>query len=302
MSDTLNYIGEKIATNIKDLLNHLCVHYRLHWRAKDLDSLRTKIEIKCKTNGKDYYSKNGRKVQDILGFRITTYFYDDVKVLWEIFHEVFDVVDEEYDMEQSTVFEPLRKNMVCRMPPKLALLHHDLCQKDNDYALTDATYEIQFRTTLSEGWHEIDHALRYKCKTDWDKHEDEERAFNGIFAALEANDRMLKSLFDDLAYDHYKHEKWEALLRTKFRLHFCNTPPFSLSNILKDHHEWAKSIIRCDRNTLLKRMVKNRLFVPMTYDNLFWMIMYFEEPKDKELRKLIPKRLIEDWDMKTNAI
>ena len=40
----------------------------------------------------------------------------------------------------------------------------------------------------------------------------------------------------------------------------------------------------------------------MTYDNLFWMIMYFEEPKDKELRKLIPKRLIEDWDMKTNAI
>lgn len=66
------------------------------------------------------------------------------------------------------------------MPPKLALLHHDLCQKDSDYALTDATYEIQFRTTLSEGWHEIDHALRYKCKTDWDKHEDEERAFNGI--------------------------------------------------------------------------------------------------------------------------
>lgn len=298
----MNYIGRRIAKNIEDLLTHLCIHHRLHWRVKDLDSLKTKIQTKRQTKGENYYSIDGRKVQDILGFRITTYFYDDVKVLWEIFHDTFNVVNEEYDEEQIDVFAPLRKNMVCRMPPALAQMHNELRQSDENYVLTDATFEIQFRTTLSEGWHEIDHALRYKCKTDWDKHEDEERAFNGIFAALEANDRMVKSLFDDLAYDHYKQGKWEALLRTKFRLHFNNKSSFSLSDILKDHHKWAKSIIRCNRNTLLKNIAKYQLYFPMTYDNLFWMVMYFEFPDDKEIQELIPARLLDELNMRTKGM
>ncbi|MBK7959276.1 MAG: hypothetical protein IPK03_14995 [Bacteroidetes bacterium] len=29
-------------------------------------------------------------------------------------------------------------------------------------SLVDSTFEVQLRTILSEGWHEIDHDLRYK--------------------------------------------------------------------------------------------------------------------------------------------
>ena len=290
---SLNHIGESIAADIRHIVDSLCIHYRLHWRAKERDSLQNKIESK----GEGYYSQNGKKVQDILGFRITTYFYDDVKILWDIFREKYQVVDEEYDKETVDLFAPLRKNMVCRMPKELSSIHKELSLLDKTYALTDDTFEIQFRTTFSEGWHEVDHALRYKCKDDWSEYIDEGRSFNGIFAALESNDRMLKGLFDDLAYNHYKHANWEAMIRTKFRLHF-NKAPFSLSEYLDNYHDLAKIVVRCNRNTLLKNIAKYKLYVPMDYDNLFWLVMFLEAPKDHEIFSKMPSRLLNDWTMR----
>lgn len=293
VAPALNHIGETIAADIRDVLNSLCIHYRLHWRAKESDSLKDKI----KSKGPDYYSKEGKKVQDIIGFRITTYFYDDVKILWDIFRERYQVVDEEYDEETVDIFRPLRKNMVCKMSAVLAKTFNEFVAKDDTYEMTDSTFEIQFRTTFSDGWHEIDHALRYKCKTDWGGYTNEERSFNGIFAALESSDRMLKSLFDDLAYNHYKNANWEAMLRTKFRLHFLKEP-FTLTSYLDCHRELAKIILQCDREILLKKIAKYQLFVPMNYDNLFWLIMYMEAPHSHEIHSKIPSRLSNDWKMR----
>lgn len=290
---SLNHIGETIANDIRQVIDGLCIHYRLHWREKEQDSLKGKIESK----GNGYYSQNGKKVQDILGFRITTYFYDDVKILWDIFREKYQVIDEEYDKEEVDIFEPLRKNMVCRMPEHLSEIHKELCEIDDTYALTDDTFEIQFRTTFSEGWHEVDHALRYKCKSDWAGYADEERSFNGIFAALESNDRMLKSLFDDLAYSHYKNKNWEAMLRTKFRLHFQKLQ-FSLSEYLNNNLDIAKILIRCNRDTLLKKIAKYKLYVPMSYDNLFWLVIYLEVPKEHKIYSKFPNKLLASWDMR----
>lgn len=290
---SLKYIGETIAKDIRQIIDGLCIHYRLHWREKELDSLKNKIESK----GDGYYSQNGKKVQDILGFRITTYFYDDVKILWDIFHEKYQVVDEEYDKEKVDIFAPLRKNMVCRMPKELSSVYEDLKGLNEIYTLTDNTFEIQFRTTFSEGWHEIDHALRYKCKSDWAGYTEEERLFNGIFAALESNDRMMKSLFDDLVYNHYKHSNWEAMIRAKFRLHFHKTP-FTLSEYLNKYHDLAKMLIRCNRDKLLKKIAKYKLYVPMNFDNLFWLVMFLNAPKGHEIHSRIPSRLLNDWNMR----
>lgn len=292
-TSSLKYIGETIATDIRQIIDGLCIHYRLHWREKDSDSLKNKIESK----GDRYYSQNGKKVQDILGFRITTYFYDDVKILWDIFHEKYQVVDEEYDKEKVDIFAPLRKNMVCQMPKELSSIYEDLKGLNEIYTLTDNSFEIQFRTTFSEGWHEIDHALRYKCKSDWAGYTEEERLFNGIFAALESNDRMMKSLFDDLAYNHYRHSNWEAMIRAKFRLHFHKTP-FTQSEYLDKHHDLAKMLIRCNRDKLLKMIAKYKLYVPMNFDNLFWLVMFLHAPKEHEIHSKIPSRLLNDWNMR----
>ncbi|WP_202796549.1 hypothetical protein, partial [Thermophagus xiamenensis] len=64
--------------------------------------------------------------------------------------------------------------------------------------MIDNTFEVQLRTILSEGWHEVDHSLRYKCKDDWKDYPDQERLLNGIYAALETNDSTLKSLFREI--------------------------------------------------------------------------------------------------------
>lgn len=288
--DILNHIGETIASDIQRTIDPLALHYRLHWRVKEIDSLKNKIQ------SKGYYSKEGKKVQDIIGFRITTYFYDDVKLLWNVFKQVFDVVDEEYDQEKTDVFGILRKNMVCAMPKHLAQLHTELATSDKTYILTDHTFEIQFRTTFSEGWHEIDHALRYKCKDDWAQYPEEERYFNGIFAALESNDRMLKSLFDDLAYNHYKNNNWEAMMRTKFRLHFQKTK-FSLMQYIQEDHSLAKIILRCSRDKILLTMAKYKSYIPMTFDNLFWFIIYIEAP-EHYIMKSIPSVFFNEWNMR----
>src|SRR5690606_280477 len=91
---------------------------------------------------------------------------------------------------------------------------------NSDFELIDNTFEIQFRTTLSEGWHEVDHLMRYKCKSDWQELTSESRMLNGIYATLETNDQALKALFDDISYHHYKAKQWEAMLRNKLRLRF----------------------------------------------------------------------------------
>lgn len=77
----------------------------------------------------------------------------------------------------------------------------------------DNTFELQLRTILSEGWHEIDHSLRYKSQADWLDYPENERLLNGIYASLETNDIALKNLFNELSYKHFKNRNWEGLIK-----------------------------------------------------------------------------------------
>lgn len=203
----LQTILTDIQKEILSEIDRIGIHCRVHARIKDIDSLKEKIDRKEK-EGKGY-TKDGKKVQDILGFRITTYFIEDVKLLWDIFERKYEKVDEANDKinkENFKVFEPVHKNMVCRMNKENSTTLDEIKSiiTDDVFNLIDNTFEIQFRTTLSEGWHEIDHVLRYKCKSDWEDFVEAERMLNGIYATLETSDNALKSLFEDLSYQHYK--------------------------------------------------------------------------------------------------
>ncbi len=293
-NSSFSYIANQIENDIDSLLKSIGIHYRLHSRVKENDSLAKKIASK----GKGYYSPSGKKVQDIIGLRITTYFYDDVQILWDIFSKLF-VVDQVYDQEEATIFKPLRKNMVCKIPIRYLKVFQEASSIDPTFQLLDSTFELQFRTTLSEGWHEIDHELRYKCHDDWKSYNEEERLFNGIFATLESNDRMLKTLFDELAYNHYKKKNWEALFRTKFRLHFHTTPLApQIKDFLDSNNDFAKIILRFNRRSLLKMIAINELSIPLKYDNLFWLIVFLEAAPNAKIRKSIPQIFLEEWNKK----
>jgi ppGpp synthetase/RelA/SpoT-type nucleotidyltranferase len=295
----LTNILTDIQKGILSEIDRIGIHCRIHARIKDVDSLREKIERKEK-EGKGY-SQEGKKVQDILGFRITTYFIEDVKLLWDIFERKYEKVDEANDKinkENFKVFEPVHKNMVCRMNSENSTTLNEIKSivTDDVFNLIDNTFEIQFRTTLSEGWHEIDHVLRYKCKSDWEDFIEAERMLNGIYATLETSDNALKSLFEDLSYQHYKKQSWEAMLRTKFRLKFIKEHlDENICEILNQNNDLAKSIFRIDRQRIIEKVALSKLHIPLSFNNLIYILNYLEL-QNTDIENLQPINIKSDFE------
>ncbi len=59
----------------------------------------------------------------------------------------------------------------------------------------DDTFEIQIKTMFFEGWHEIEHDMRYKGEELWKNYKGFSRYFNSILATLELCDKSMVTLF-----------------------------------------------------------------------------------------------------------
>lgn len=273
MIDGLNLIEKGICGIVSRELDKVGILYRIFSRSKDSKALNEKIQRK-KDEG-DPYLIDGKKIQDIVGIRVVTYFKDDVALVKEILNGKLFFKDEAIDTPDPSVFKPKRTNIICSFNTDQNQIFID-CQKaseNNTLDLVDSTYELQLRTILSEGWHEIDHSLRYKCKSDWEGHSENERLLNGIYASLETNDIALKSLFNELAYSHYKNKNWEGLLRNKFRLRFqVQRLSDSLIKILNDDLDLGKKIIKLDRHTILKTIHNSNIILPVNLNNLLYQV------------------------------
>lgn len=112
----------------------------------------------------------------------------------------------------------MRLNYICRLPADIKDLFSPVFF---ERCPIDDTFELQIRTVFSEGWHEIEHDLRYKCKEDWDDEDELWRTMNGIFATLETCDWSILALFDQLTYKMYMASNWEGMLRNKYRIRFA---------------------------------------------------------------------------------
>lgn len=277
---SLIVIEREIKGRIADEMQRIGIHCHVFSRIKDYDSLQEKVVRKQANNGgKPYYTNGGKMIQDIIGIRIVTYFYEDVQFLWDLFKSRYVVDNVECEEITPDTFKALRKNMVCKMPDNEKRVLSEFKSQLNDddlYNLVDDTFEIQFRTTLSEGWHEVDHVLRYKLEKDWEGFDDENRMLNGIYATLETSDRALKSLFDELAYKCYRVGNWMAMLRFKFRLHTPTGGVLSAENehILNENADLAKRVLRCSRSDLLRAICFSGIRVPLTLDNILGTVNF----------------------------
>ena len=286
----LEIIEKRLKERLVNELTRTGLLFRLFSRIKEQSSIDEKFTRKT-------YAKNADQMQDLFGFRITTYFSDDVKILVDLCEKIFGKVELVYDEISSEVFRPLRKNMICRMPEYETGFFEELKQNNPQYELIDNTFEIQFRTTLSEGWHEVDHLMRYKCKTDWESLTTEGRMLNGIYATLETNDQALKSLFDDISYQHYKAKKWEAMLRNKLRLRFLlKGLDNEIINYLNTNPEVGKKIFKLNRNKILKTYIDSTLVFPITFDNWMFFINHCFL-KDEFITKKTQSILKEEFEL-----
>ncbi len=284
-------IERNLREHIESHLKSMGLMFKIFSRIKDLDSIKEKVERKN-------YKENGRKITDIIGFRVTLYFEDDVSFAFKYFKEKFEVFDDKYDPTPPTVFEPIRKNLTCYMDKEYTKILSEVCSGTYDSVISSFisnTYEIQFRTTLSEGWHEVEHNMRYKCKDEWVGLDHEGRMLNGIYAALESHDHFLLKLFEDLSYSHYKNCNWEAMIRNKFRLRFqLKSLNEEIGKILSENQALARKLFKIRRPDLLEKVCYVGMKMPMTIDGLVYLCNHLFL-KDEKLFTITPSVLKEDF-------
>ena len=167
--------------------------------------------------------------------------------------------------------------------------------KESYLEFIDSTYEIQIRTILSEGWHEVEHDLRYKCKEDWEGLLEDSRHLNGIYATLENAEWSMLTLFERLAHSHYKKQNWNSMLRNKMRIRFTNSSlSDDLISYLNNNPLIAKQLFRVNRGKAISLMLEKGFAFPLTYDSILHFLNYIEV-KDKGLSNLADKMLIEEF-------
>lgn len=282
---------KEIVTDLESVLNKCGVMYHVFFRAKSEFSIKNKLEKKAET-----YKAEGKKMQDLLALRITLYFTDDVELVYDYLKNQPNFVSESVDTAEVDKFCPKRLNLVMRVPETLKSDIRVAINNTEFPDLIDDTYEIQIRTILSEGWHEVEHDLRYKCKDDWTEYLEESRLLNGIYATLESSEWSMLTLFDRLAYAQYKKGSWDAMIRNKMRLRFADKClSHEIQNFLSNNKEIAKKIFRTKRSKVLKIVMEKKFSYPLTYDTVLHLLNHIEV-KNKELADLEMPVLRSDMD------
>lgn len=279
----LDTILGSIVDNLEGDLSRCGFMYHIFWRTKSERSIKEKLEKKG-----DGYRRDGKKMQDLLALRITLYFSDDVEILHQYLKKQSLFLSETIDTDDDRTFCPKRLNLVMRVPEDW---QRELCEylsrtypqwKD----LLDSTYEIQIRTILSEGWHEVEHDLRYKCKEDWEEFREESRLLNGIFATLESSEWSMLTLFDKMAYSFYKKRNWTNMIRNKMRLRFLDKRlSENISSYLTEHPSIGKSLYKVRRKKVIDFVLNNDFQFPLQYDTVIHLLNRVDV-KDTELMKM----------------
>lgn len=284
------HIIKEIENRLKDNLSHCGFMFHIFSRVKSTESINIKLSKKA-----ELYRQEGKKMQDFLALRITLYFSDDVEIVHQYLKSMPNFLDESVDTAEVDRFCPKRLNLILRVPEKIKQ-EMNLAISQTEYKdLIDDTYEIQIRTILSEGWHEVEHDLRYKCKEEWEDFNEESRLLNGIYATLESAEWSMLTLFDRLAYSHYKKENWNCMMRNKMRIRFADK---SLSeetiNYLNENKAVAKSLFRVNRSNVMKLMLEKGFRFPLTYDTMLHLLNHLGV-SDKKLALLADKALQDEF-------
>lgn len=278
----LDGIAQRLESLLAKQLNNCGLMFRLFSRVKTTSSLAHKMRIK----GEKYRSGKSL-IQDMIGLRIVAYFQDDVEALATYF-SYGEAVGSSIDELNSSTFCPQRLNLTCPIPEALV---SDFRQAlPAEYApYIDNTYEIQIRTVFSEGWHEVEHDLRYKCKADWEQCEPYSRVLNGLIATLETAEWNMKMLFDQMAHTNMQTKNYRAMLRNKMHLRLQGED-FSeeVSDFLRQHPEVAERVLKTDRLVILLALLNHTKSIPLTYDMLLFLINRIEQIS-KELQALEPQ-------------
>ncbi len=256
--------------------------YRVFSRIKENSSLEKKLD------NEPNYGKT-KKLQDYIGIRIVLYFNDDIETVRNIISSLYEESSKDTSIDEISKeeFKAVRYNIIYKLENPLNI--------EKDREKIDNTFELQIRTIFSEGWHEVEHDLRYKCKSDWNSYDYESRLLNGVYASLETNEWTMLQIFDNLSYQHYKNKEWTAMVKQKFRLRFQEKDLDSDIVKLLNDEDISKKFFRLDRSKVLQKMHEKSFTYPLTLNNFFYFTNLLKV-KNEKIMEITPSEMINWFD------
>jgi len=247
------FVKSDLLSIIEEKLKKAGFYYRIVYRVKEVDSMVEKLLYK------DYRRVGGenenKKMQDLIGIRILLYFTDDLTICRTLLDTLFTVPGHWNAIEiNESEFKAMKINGIFRLPAYLSktIMNPILSE------YLDDTFEIQVRTNSFEGWHEIEHDLRYKGSAFGIGNEVLARKMNSILATLELCDDSVVKLLEDLGHQHYKNKKWTDMIRCHYRLKMTNEPMIDeIKDIYDQDNELAKSFFKFDRRKTIEQFWMN---------------------------------------------
>lgn len=250
---------------ITDRMEQCGLYFRVFSRVKTADSMARKFEQK-------EYGR-GRLLQDLVGVRVNLYFDDDVEICRHIMEQTFEVLEWSTSERSDDEFKPTKLNGVFRLPEYLK----DEISADTWDMCIDDTFEIQIKTMFFEGWHEIEHDMRYKGEELWRDYQGFSRYLNSILATLELCDKSMVTLFEDLGHTLYKAGRWSDMIKSHFRVKMSDVPLYpEVAALLDDEVEkgdkLAKRLYKTKRVVLIDQLLKRSRRVPINVNTIIALL------------------------------
>ncbi len=250
---------------ITDRMEQCGLYFRAFSRTKTAASMARKFEQK------EYCGD--RKLQDLVGVRINLYFDDDVEICQYILDQTFEVVNWSTSERTADEFKPQKVNGVFRLPE---YLKNEISPDTWDMCIDD-TFEVQIKTMFFEGWHEIEHDMRYKGEELWLDYQGFSRYLNSILATLELCDKSMVTLFENLGHELYKSGRWSDMIKSHFHVKMGDVPMYpELQKLLDDEQSspgnLAKRIYKTDRLVLVDQLLKRSRRVPINVNTIIALL------------------------------
>ena len=268
----INNVKMSLLNTLVTKLNNAGIYFNSTSRIKSESSLLHKLET-----GKYSMQEGGRKIQDIIGIRINLFYLEDMDICEKILEETFLLDNWSKTKNEENKFEAQKCNGVFRIPSKyLRNIPASVWNKP-----FDQTFEVQLRTVLFEGWHEIEHEMRYKYKlgsdskeTDlWTGHEDLSRVMNSIIANLELCDWSIMQIFNSIHDSQYKEKNWENAIRSKYRLRITQDPlKPELREYLDNNPDIVAQFHTVSKRELVEILLNKKYHKELTPDRVIYLI------------------------------
>ena len=270
--EEINNVKMRLLNTLVTKLNNAGIYFNSTSRIKSESSLLHKLET-----GKYSMQEGGRKIQDIIGIRINLFYLEDMDICEKILEETFLLDNWSKTKNEENKFEAQKCNGVFRIPSKyLRNIPASVWNKP-----FDQTFEVQLRTVLFEGWHEIEHEMRYKYKlgsdskeTDlWTGHEDLSRVMNSIIANLELCDWSIMQIFNSIHDSQYKEKNWENAIRSKYRLRITQDPlKPELREYLDNNPDIVAQFHTVSKRELVDILLNKKYHKELTPDRVIYLI------------------------------